>query len=184
MAVIKDGSGTGRQLRITAENRAAIDSVSRPISQHINEIYEKHFSISFEAVDPTGADDYFFYLKNTGTSNLHITKTRIKSTVTGTVEYHVVTGTASSGTAVTPLNRTIGSTTSLIITSEVDPDFTGLTNQGVLLRNTLSTVDRDFIDTHPAHIIIPPGQAVALLWDTATGVLAGTIDIYEDQGVN
>lgn len=172
-----------RETEITTENRAQTDTVSRTIDQHINEVYEKHFSLTFEAIDPTGADDYFFYLKNTGTKNIHITKARYKSTVTGAVELHYVTGTASSTTAVTPVNRYIGSSKTITATAGTAADITGLTNGGVLSRYALSSTDTDFVINYPAHVILPPGQAIALLWDTSTGVLAGTIELYEDQGI-
>lgn len=185
MSIIKDGSGTGNTLRINSENRADVESVSRSITQHINEKYEKHLSITFEAIDPVGADDYFLYIKNTGTKNLHLTKFRFKTTVIGTIELHHVTGTASfaAETAITPVNRNLGSSESLTAVTSADTNTTGLSNAGTLLRLTLSTANVDFMDEAPSHIILPPGQALACLWDTATGILAGTIDIYEDQGV-
>jgi len=184
MTQIKDATGTGKSLKVTDENRAATDSVSRSITQHINEIYEKHFSITFDAIDPTGADDYFLYFKNTGTKNIHLTKFRLRSTVVGSVELHRVTGTASSGTTLTPVNRFLGSTNAVTSTIETDPNFTGLSEAGVLIRLRLDTVDKDYTVDAPSHIIIPPGQAIAGLWDAATGALSGTVDFYEDQGVN
>jgi hypothetical protein len=183
MAIIKDGSGTGNTLRINKENRADVEAVSRPIGQHINELYEKQWTLFFEAIDPTGADDYFFYMKNTGTKNIHVTKSRFTSSVAGTVEFHHVTGTASSTNAIVPVNRNLGSSVAPVATIGTNVDITGLTNAGTLLHLRLDTVDKDFIDEHPNHIILPPGQALALLWDTSTGILKGTIDIYEDQGI-
>jgi hypothetical protein len=181
--IIKDGAGTGNVARINEENRLDVESVSRSIDQHINELYQKYFSLPFDAIDPTGADDYFFYMKNTGTKNLHITDFRLRSTVAGTVEIRAVSGTASSGTTVTPVNRTIGSTNTITATVETGADITGLTNDGVLFYHRLDTADEEEHLKISAHIIIPPGQAVALLWDAATGALSGTVSVYEDQGV-
>lgn len=184
MSIIKDGSGNGHSLKITAENRATIDSVSRSVTQHINEVYEKHFSLTFEGIDPVGADDYFFYLSNTGTKNIHLTKFRLRSTVVGSVELHRVTGTPTftAGTDVTAANRFLGSSNSPVATIKTDTNTTGLTVEDVLIRLRLDTVDKDFVDEALSHIIIPPGQSFALMWDAATGILAGTIDMYEDQG--
>jgi archaellum component FlaG (FlaF/FlaG flagellin family) len=183
MAIIKDGAGTGKTARVNTENRLDVESISRSIDQHINELYQKYFSLPFDAVDPTGADDYFFYLKNTGTKNLHITDLRIYSTVVGTVEVQSVSGTASSGTTVTPVNRTIGNSNSLDATIETGVDITGLTNEGVLFYHRLDTADEEKHLKMSAHIILPPGQAIALLWDAATGALSGSMSVYEDQGV-
>lgn len=184
MSIIKDGSGSGKTLRVNVENRASVDSVSRTIGQHINEVYQKHFSLAFDAIDPTGADDYFIYLKNTGTKNIHVTKFRVRSTVAGSVELHRVTGTASSGTAISPTNLYLGNSNTPTMTAETDPNFTGLTQAGIIEYVRLDTVDKDYVEEIPEHIIIPPGQALAFLWDAATGALSGNIEIYEDQGVN
>jgi len=183
--IIKDGTGTGKTLSITAENRARTDTVTRSLTQHINEEYEKHFSLTFDAIDPVGADDYFFYIKNTGTKTIHATKFRFRSTVAGSVELHRVTGTASfaSETVITPVNRTLGSTNTVTAVTSADTNTTGISEAGIMLRMRLAVVDTDYVDEAPSHIIIPPGQAMACLWDTATGALSGTIDIYEDQGI-
>ena len=184
MSLIKDGAGTGNTLEITKENKAQINAVQKTITQHINEQYQKHFSLFFEGIDPTGADDYFFYFKNTGTKNIHFTKFRFASSVIGTVELHNVTGTATAVNAITPANRFIGSTNSLTATIGTNVNITGLANAATLIHLRLDTADKDFVDSAPSHIIVPPGQSVALLWDTATGILKGTIDVYEDQGFN
>lgn len=184
MSIIKDGSGSGRALRINKENRASTDTIIRSIAQHINEVYQKHYSLTFDAIDPTGADDYFVYLKNTGTKNLHVTKLRLRSTVAGSVELHRVTGTASSGTAISPTNYYLGSSNTPVMIAETDPNFTGLTQAGIIEYIRLDTVDKDYTEEIPEHIIIPPGQALAFLWDAATGALSGNVEIYEDQGIN
>ena len=181
--IIKDASGTGNTLRITVENKAQVNAVQRSIAQHINEVYEKHFSLFFEAIDPTGADDYFFYFKNTGIKNIHFTKFRFSSTVAGTIEIHNVTGTASSTNVVTPANRFVGSTSSITATIGTNVDITGLSNAATLVHVRLAVADTDYVDEALSHIIVPPGQAIALLWDTSTGILKSTMDIYEDQGV-
>jgi hypothetical protein len=186
MTVIKDGSGTGRTTKVNEENRLDVESVSRSLDQHINELYQKCFSLPFDAIDPVGADDYFVYMKNTGTKNLHITDLRIRSTVAGTVEIRAVSGTPSytADTDITPVNLSIGSSESLTGTFKTDTNTTGLTNEGVLFYHRLNTVGQEEHLRTSAHIIIPPGQAVALLWDAATGALSGTVSMYEDQGVS
>ena len=108
---------------------------------------------------------------------------RMYSTVAGTVEVHSVSGNASytSDTDVTPVNRTIGSSNTITATIKTDTNTTGLTNNGVLFYHRLDTANEEFHLKISAHIIIPPGQAIALLWDTATGALTGTVSVYEGQ---
>lgn len=181
--IIKDGVGSGSTAKVNSENRLDTSSVTKVRAQFINEVYEKTFNIFFEAIDPTGADDYFYYFKNTGTSNIHLTRFRMASSVAGTVELHYVTGTATATTPATPVNRFIGSSKTITATSGTAVDITGLSNAGTLTHLRLAVVDTDYVVDFPGNIIVPPGQAVALLWDQATGVLKGNMEIYEAQGI-
>lgn len=182
---VRDATGSSRGARVNIENRLDVESVVRPIEQHINEKYHKIFSLPFDAIDPVGADDYFVYFKNTGTKDLHFVTLRIRSTVIGTVEIHSVTGTAvfAADTDITPVNRSVGNTSSISATIKTDTNTTGLTNAGILAHVRLAVANTDYNSDVESHIIVPPGQAIALLWDTATGALSGTACVYEDQGV-
>lgn len=184
MTRIIDDTGKGYGLKVTAENRADVNAVSRSIEQHINDVYRKNYSISFEVINPTDADDYFFYLKNTGTQNIHVTKFRLRcSTAVGIVEVHDVTGTASATNAITPSNRFVGASETLSATVGTNVNITGLTKAATMTLIRLDVVDVDYVDQILGHMIVPPGRAIALLWDTSTGELSGVIDVYEDQGL-
>jgi hypothetical protein len=183
--IIKDGVGRGYTTAVTSENRVCTDSVVVLQEQHTNNTHAKSFSLPFDAIDPAGADDYFFYIKNTGTKNLHLTDIRLRSTVAGVVEVHGVTGTPTftAGTDVTPVNRTLGSANTVLGTFKTDTDTTGLTSSGILFYMKVDPA-LSGEDTHlktTSHVIVPPGQSIALLWDTATGVLSGIISIHENQ---
>ena len=183
MSIIKDGKGTGRTLHINSENKAEVTSVSQPIDQHVNDTYQKVFSLPFDGIDPAGADDYFVHINNTGIKNLRITDIRLKSTVAGTVEIHKVIGTASyaSDTDITPVNRFLGSTNLPVAVIKTDTNTTGITNDGVLFYINCDTVNATNHVRTSSNIIIPPGQQIALLWDTGTGVLSGVISLVEDE---
>jgi hypothetical protein len=183
--IIHDGAGTNTTARVNVENRLDVESISRHIDTHINELYSKVFSLPFNSIDPVGADDYFFYMKNTGTKNLHVTDVRIWSTVAGVVEIRAVSGTPSytSDTDITPVNRNVGSAKTITGTFKTDTDTTGLTNDGILFYMPCDTANEQHHLRTTSHIIVPPGQSIALLWDTSTGVLSGMVSVYEDQGV-
>ncbi len=182
---INDGTGTQTGARVNSENRLNVESVSRPIEQHINEIYEKTFTLTYDAIDPVGADDYFLYIKNSGTKNLHITHIRNRSTVVGVVEVHHVLGTVSftAEAAITPHSLTMASSATITGTFSADTDATGLSNDGTLFSQRLAVANTDYLLKVDAHIIVGPGQSVALLWDQTTGALSGSITLYEDQGI-
>lgn len=180
---IEDGTGGASGLRINSENQMEVLAVAIPEDRHINTEHNGVWSLPFEGIDPAGADDYFLYITNTGTKNLAITDVRMSTTVTGTVEIRPVTGVPSyvSETAITPVNRFIGSSKAFFATANTDTDITELSSAGVLFYLELSTAAESFHLKTSSNIVIPPGQAVAMLWDQATGVLKGVISIVELQ---
>lgn len=182
MVQIIDGR-TGYVAEVSAENRLKTTAVAVPSDQHLNEEHQKYFSLPFEGIDPSGADDYFFYIKNTGNRNLHVTDIRVMSTVVGSMEVHHVTGTPSysSDTDVVPVNRYVGTTNTISAITKTDTNTTGITNAGTIFYQRLDTANKQEHLRTSSHIIIPPGQSIALLWDTSTGVLSGIVSIYEQQ---
>ena len=182
MTVIKNGSHNGDfGLVISPEGHAQVDAVIESGDRHINIEHQKVWSLPFEGIDPVAADDYFIYIKNTGIVNLAITDFRLETTVVGTVEVHSVEGTAAHTAAndIIPVNRFIGSAIVPAAIIKTDTNVTGLTSRGVLFWNRLDTADKLFHTQTSSNIIIPPGQAITLLWDTGTGVLKGMISLVE-----
>lgn len=184
MATIKNGGHDGEYgMIISPEGRAQTDSVVETNDRHINIEHQKVWSLPFEGIDPVGADDYFFYVKNGGTTNQALTDFRLESSVIGTVEVHSVSGTAAftADADVTPVNRFIGSSITVAATSiiKTDTDTTGLTSDGVLFWLGLDVADKIYHTSTSSNIIIPPGQAIALRWDQATGVLKGMVSLVE-----
>ena len=176
---INDPSGS--PLRVTSEGRANVSSVSEPIDRHVNREFGKAWSVSFFDIDPTGAFDYFFYLKNTGSADLTMTGIGISSTVTGSLEVMAVSGTPtfSSGVDLTPVSRNLGKSPIVDATIKSSIDITGLSNDGIVGHTKISAVDTTFSLTDNSTLIIPQGKAVALRWSEATGVLTGVIALIE-----
>src|SRR3972149_9789300 len=58
---------------------------------------------AFEAIDPTGADDHFFHLKNNGRRSLEIAEIDLLTTVAGALEIHRASGVATTPTVITPI---------------------------------------------------------------------------------
>lgn len=178
---IESGKGDGFWAYVDSEGRLSTFSVSEATDRHINRVEHNVWSLPFEGIDPVGADDYFIYLKNTGSRDLAITDIRIESSVVGTVEVHYITGTPThtADVDITPVNRYLGNSNAPDMTAKTDTDVTGLTNGGVLFWINCSTADELFHLRTTSNIIIPSGQQVALMWDQATGVLKGMISVVE-----
>lgn len=182
MTIIKNGGHDGDfGMLVNQSGHAQVDSVSETADRHLNIEHEQVWSLPFEGIDPVGADDYFLYIKNTGSTNLAITDFRLESSVIGTIEVHSVSGVASftAGADITPVNRHIGSITTPNAIIKTDTDTTGLTNNGVFFWIRADTADKTVHLHTSSNLIIPPGQATALLWDQATGIMKGVVSLAE-----
>lgn len=159
------------------------DATARHRSEFLNGKDGKVWALDIDAIDPVGAADKFFYIKNTGTVDIKVHSIRISSTVTGFVLIKKVTGTASftAGADVTPLSFRTNQTPIVQATIKTDTDTTGLTDVGVWDRISLDTANREVHHEIPSTIMISPGGAVALEWSAATGALTGTIIITEND---
>ena len=176
---IQSGEGQGKWAGVDNENRLKTFSVSEAVDRHVNRTEKKVWSLPFEGLDPVGADDYFFYIKNTNSEDLAITDIRIESSVIGTVEVHHVTGTPAytADTDITPVNRYLGGANNPDATIKTDTDTTGITSAGTIFYINCDTADKISHLRTTSNIIIPPGQQIALLWDTATGILKGVVSL-------
>ena len=178
--IIDDGTGVNGSVKVSG-NRLWTNAVTETKDQDINEQTGKVWSLPFEGLNPAGADDYVFYLKNTGDNPLEVSDFRLSAdTATTQIEIHAVSGTATSGSTLTPVSRTVGSSAVPTATIETGTDITGLTNDGILFFMQLSTVGVQYRLTTSSKIIIPKGKAIAVLMETATANLTGVISVYED----
>ncbi len=189
MAVIQgrsnDSAGVN-DLAIDKRGRAQVFADNRSREQSINHTGARVWTIPFEDRDPTDADDYFLYLQNTGPNHIHVYEVTIESTVAGSLEVHRVTGAPINGTAVTVaantvVNQHLGNQNFPDAVMEVGVNITGLTVAGVLRQEAIATTDLTHLIRFDAHIVIPQGEAVALLWDTGTGILSGAIHFFEEE---
>ena len=63
--VIEDGTGSGLKVKVDKDHRLETISTTLPDEHHVNQEREGSWAVPFDAIDPTGADDYFVYLQNT-----------------------------------------------------------------------------------------------------------------------
>ena len=114
---IEDGTGSGQAAEVKG-GKLRTYSVIEDSQSHANEEGAGAFSI---LIDQATADvnDQFFYIKNTGANDLQITS--MKGFVSADTEIKVlmgVTGTPTSGSALTPANRNAGSAVTISGTIE------------------------------------------------------------------
>jgi len=177
--IIDDGTGVNGSVKVK-DNRLLVESVTKTEDQDINESSGKVWSLPFEGLNPTGADDYVFYIKNTGNNDLKISDFRLSADTAATqIEIHCVTGTAANGSTLTPVSRTVGSSAIPSATIETGVNITGLTSVGTLFFMQLSTVNVQYKLSTSSKIIIPKGHAVAISVETATANLTGVVSLFE-----
>lgn len=178
---IEDGKGSGLLATVDTDNRLEVNAANRDEEHVINEEGGKVWSIPFEGLNPAGADDYVVYIKNTGDTTIYVSEVDLSADSAATqVEIHAVSGTASGGTAISPVSRTIGSAALPTATIESGTDITGLTNDGIIAFMQLAVVNTQYSLDEKSKIRIPKGKAVALLVETGTANITGMITLAEE----
>ena len=152
-------------------------AVSTPEDKHLNH-EGRVFSVYFEET-ASGADDYFFYLKNTGIADIYITDIRASCSASTTVFYERVSGTPSYAgvTAITAVNRNLGSAALLEAITNSDANITGLTSEGVLFFDEFPAANtRNSIKTS-SNLIVPQGKAIAFRRSAASGTVRCMVSV-------
>ena len=150
------------------------------LGERASRLNHKAWSLPFDAVDPTAADDLFVYLKNNGDKDVILEQVDAISTVAGILELFRVTGTAVGVTDGTPVNKTNHAGDKPDVTYGYGVDITGLTDAGKYAFIELVAVTaRDYKIPHGG-VRIRKTEAVALSWTQATGVLSGVLHVYEE----
>lgn len=122
------------------------------------------FSLVMEDVLPAGADDYIFYLQNTGTTNLAVGHISFMANATTEIWVDHVSGTPAYiiGNDVDVTNRRLGNPTVPSMVAKYDSDITGLTQEGRLFFEVIDTANKRFFLDTVSGISIPTGQALAI----------------------
>ena len=177
MNTIEDGSGSGYRAQVDSSNRLRVRSVSEAYDKVVN-LEGNQWSAYFTAT-PTGAGDYFFYLKNSGINDLLISDIRIMCASTDTFTYEKVMGTPSGGVDITPINRNLGSAKQVSGTVQIGVDITGLTSQGVIFFERVAIANKREKLSTTSNIIIPQGSAFAIKAATGTAEVTCVVSLTE-----
>lgn len=167
----------GRAADVDFLNRLLTFAVSQNEDKNAN-LDGRYWSVYFQ-VTPAGANDLFFYLKNTGTKDLVITDVRISSSVVTRLFYHRVTGIAAGGADSQVTSRKLGDSAAPSATIQHGVDITGLTPAGVLFFEEADDTGLKALKT-TSSIIIPQGQAVAFERVAATGLITALVSVSEE----
>lgn len=170
---------TGQVWEITRLGRGKVLSLAQS-PQAQNTLVDQLAFTATDAQTPTGAGDYFFYMQNTGTRLIAISRLSVDGGTLDVVSLNAVTGTPASGTTLTPLNRHRVSGKTVDATIQSGVDITGLTSQGSLERLTLIADENNDLVFVDRPIILRQNQAVALAADTGTAAINFRVDFWVD----
>lgn len=162
MSIIQDGKGTGKVAEVDTNNMLAVKAVTITEEHYATHNKGKGWHIVLQQT-PTGANDNFFYFKNTSEDETYVIEgfdSRVASAETLEI-YLNPTGTTSGGTAVTPTNsNTSHQATSMSATIEAGNDITGLSNGNLFHRVFLTNTNTDYINFELDLAVEPGGSLV------------------------
>lgn len=182
MTVINDGDG--QAAGVTKNHRLKTRAVVEAFDFHENHNNGTVWSLTTFDIDPTGANDTFFYFQNTSTFDYALTDFRASCKVaTGMLKINAVSGTPAfsggTGDDITAIGRNTSKTPILNAIAKTDPDITGLSVDGVPFFMELDTIDKLFKLSTTSRVIISPGKAAALEWVAATGTVSFTVSVVQ-----
>ena len=179
---IEDGRGKNGDMSVSKSQRGNVSAKSRKRMFYIS----RDDQLAFNAVMPTysaTAGDYVYYIKNTSsTRNLFIQSLEFHSVEAVHWKIWKVTGTAASGTAITPGNLNLGSgKTAEATVMGGGATITGLTTDRQIGTHRTEATGEAGMDFGEA-LILPPNSAIAVEYDTGTTGLCeiDCLFFYED----
>ncbi len=181
---IEDGKGKNGDMSVSTTQRGNVSAKTAPRIMYAARDDGLSYSVVCDNVT-AAAGDYVGYLKNTSsTKNIFISDVSASAVEAVKWKMWFVTGTAAAGEAVipTPFNKS-KSIPAEAISLSGDTAITGLTTDGQIItgRSTAGAmIDANF---HSA-LILGPGDAVAIEYDTGTTGLCETSLHFHFEGLD
>jgi hypothetical protein len=166
--------------KVNAEGQLTTNSVTETIEHYVNTTKGRAWVVPVVQT-PTGANDYFYYMKNTGTVPLIIDEVDYRVASAEQVKVYIgVDGSTTGGTAIVPINANTGFTAAPSATVEGGNDITGLTsgfNPYHLYWTSTETKKFNFA----MDLVLSPGGTLALQCVTGSILINLSIMFYESE---
>ena len=181
---IESGTGNGQTVKVNLENRLEVSSVGVTLEHHTNLDEGESYNALF-AVNPEGADDCIFYLKNTSSSLLMIGSVWWQTSAAEEVYYkigEIGTAVKTNGGDITPANLNAGSGNKASVTcysniADGAVDITGLSGGNTVQKLWLTSAESTLFNCDQ-DIIIPKNQAFTIYCVGGDTLLRGTVVFY------
>ena len=175
MTIIKGPDGYA--VNVDNQNRAQTYSIVQDLEQTL--LLKGLLTSVYFTETPVGADDYFLYIKNIGTSDIGFNKFLFSSTVATKILVESVSGTPAFVTGTTPSATNLNLASPLSPAAEIthDTNITGLVSEGVLVFAEAGVADTEYLNGVLGGIVIPQGKAIAFKRVAATGTITMNVPL-------
>jgi len=181
---IEDGKGTGYQAEVDGEHKLEVSAVSRTAEHHANHDHGDAYSAIF-AVNPDGANDCIFYLKNNDDLDLIIEGVTWQTSGAEEVYYKlndVGTAVKTNGADIVPVNLNAGSGNAANVTcysnvADGAVDITGLSGGSTIESLYLTSATSGYINAEQ-DIIVPKNKTFSIYCVGGDTLLRGTVMFY------
>lgn len=172
---------TGNRAKVNSEQQLSVDCVAQTPKHHVNHDHGNSYNALF-AVNPDGADDCIFYLKNNDDKDMVIESIWWQTSAAEEVYYKLGnTGTAvkTNGADITPANLNVGSgniadVTCYSNTADGAVDITGLSGGTTVQKLWLTSAASTLFDCDQ-DIIVPKNQVFTIYCVGGDTNLRGTV---------
>jgi len=179
--IIEDGTGRGHSAQINDENMVMTASVVSTNEHHINHKHGEAYNALF-AVNPDGADDCIFYIKNQDDTDMCVEGIWLQTSAAEEVYFKIGdTGTAvkTNGADITPVNLNAGSGKTADIlcysnTLDGAVDITGLSGGNTFQKFWLTNADTQLFNFEQ-DIIVPKNQTFTIYCVGGDTLIRGTV---------
>lgn len=171
-------TATGRPVDVNTDNQLAVAAMTMTVGwKRVLEDAEM-WSLPISAT-PTGADDHFFHLQNDYEDRyiMVVDISLLRASTSEDVEILPATGTATSPTAITPVNWQVGATRQPQATAENGADLQlTVTATEILATLTIGTTRASFAEVnYNTPLCLAPGAAFVLNAVTGTAAITGNV---------
>jgi hypothetical protein len=172
---IEDGTGQGYEQKVASNNRALVDSVSNTVEHHTNVDLGQGWVLVYEQT-PSGANDFFFYFKNTDVVPYIFESMSYRVASAEQVKIYLDrTGTISGGTTLTPVNLNTGSAKEPTATIESGNNITGTTGGSVCQHIYMTSTESKFYNFESGIAVAPGGT---FMMEAIAGSVQITINLH------
>ena len=173
--IINGGTGNGYAVGVNEENSLKVSAITTTVEHHMNHHDGLAYNLIFSAT-PTATGDCFVYIKNTDDADMSFEGIDLWNTASEYIDIKLNdSGTATGGTAITPINSNAGSGNEADGTFEAGANITGLsggkTAYRIYHKGSTGMVHYNF----EQDIILPKNKTLTLYAELGGTPLGGNI---------